>query len=211
MQTAPIDIFSHIGGRNLNLNNYALNDAQTKPLSFVLPFLSNLKELKVNDCHLSDTSAGLLAGAVLGNNATKVIHMDGIDVGQEFVSSLREAIDDDPSCLEELSLKNCKMQKTLVELLQILRDCTHLKYLKLASNTFTIQAAQEIALLLVQTSTLEYLNLSFCQIREKLALLILEGLMRNTTLTFLNLSMNSFKNKTCLLASMLGRVLSGHP
>ena len=37
LRTAPIDIFSHIADGELRLNNYALNDTQTRPISFVLP------------------------------------------------------------------------------------------------------------------------------------------------------------------------------
>ena len=45
LQTAPIDIFNHINNQELRLNNYALNDTQTKPISFIMPVSTTLSAL----------------------------------------------------------------------------------------------------------------------------------------------------------------------
>lgn len=87
-QVAPMDIFKHMTEQELKLDSYPLGETQTKPISFILPFLKDMRSVKMADCNLSDAAAALVVASVLGNSSTKVLDFRGIEMGEMFVASL---------------------------------------------------------------------------------------------------------------------------
>ena len=78
LQVAPIDIFSHVKGSELKLNNYGLNENQTKPISYVLPFISEMRSVQMRDCNLTDEAASIVVESVLGGSNVKALDFKGI-------------------------------------------------------------------------------------------------------------------------------------
>ena len=129
LQTAPIDIFSHVKDEELKLNNYGLNSEQTKPISYVLPFISEMKSVKMTNCNLTDEAASMVVDSVLGGSNVKSLDFKGIQMGEKFLSSFNSALENDPECLWELSMEGLKTSISMSVLIQSIQPCMNLVYL----------------------------------------------------------------------------------
>lgn len=87
LQVAPIDIFSHVKDRELKLNNYGLNLSQAKPISYVLPFIGEMRAVKLTDCNLNDEAASMVVESVLGGSNVRALDFKGIQMGEKFLQS----------------------------------------------------------------------------------------------------------------------------
>ena len=68
LQAAPINIFNYLSKDILNLNNYVLSTNQITPISYVLPFFTDLQHLIIKYSKLSDKAASLIINSALVNN-----------------------------------------------------------------------------------------------------------------------------------------------
>ena len=195
----------------LKLESYPLNETQTKPISFILPFLKDVKSVKMADCNLTDAAAALVVASVLGNSATKVLDLRGIEMGKTFIASLEKAIETDPGCLEELALEGLRPQISISNLINTLRPTNCLAYFDLQKNSLSEAVALDIGDFVQHSRTLEYLNLSSCGLRRKASEHVINGLMKNRSIKYLNLNANSLSSSDHLLAAKAGRMLQGHP
>ena len=165
----------------------------------------------MTDCNLTDAAAAMIVDSVLGGTPTRSLDFKGIEMGREFIKSLRKALKNDPECLEELGMAGVRPQVSMSLLIHALEPCKNLTYLDLTYNPLHETAAEDVAELIRTTTSLEYLNLSSCAIRGRASEVILDGLMANGSIKYLTLSTNSFASRDHLLAAKLGRMLQGHP
>ena len=108
-----------------------MSETQAKPISFILPFLKDIRSLKMSGCNLTDETAALVVASVLGNSETKVLDLKGIEMGHMFVKSLKRAIKNDPECLQELSIEDIRPQTSISNLIYALKPLQTLQYFDL--------------------------------------------------------------------------------
>ena len=94
-KTAPINIFKHYNQKSgsLEFDNYGLNATQALPITFILPYLTDMEVLKMKFCNLADEAAANIIESTLGG-ASKLRKIDftGIQMGEKFIAKLSEAL-----------------------------------------------------------------------------------------------------------------------
>ena len=80
-----------------------------------------MQQIHMKNCGLSDKSAAAIIDSSLGKNSNvHKIDFTGIEIGPEFVNSLKKVFEQDPKCLRELILSSVKPLVTLGSLFEAL-------------------------------------------------------------------------------------------
>ena len=77
----------------MKFENYGLNDKQALPITLIMPYFTDMKQLVMKNCNLGDRAGGLIIESCLGENSY-LDHVDftGVELGPHMIKSLHKVL-----------------------------------------------------------------------------------------------------------------------
>lgn len=196
----------------LSFRNYPLDDQTVKALAMVLPFITDITEIELNNNQMTDQVSATLVFAFFMNPYLKRISVAYNFLRQTFNRTLAKFIAMKPEKITDINLMgSVQFHDHIDPVIRELPKMKHLTSLNIAGCMLSQGSCRQLSLFVFMCFTLRMLDVSHCRISYQGSRYLIDALNRNTCIRNFNFSHNDLNSQSYEFSIKVASMITRHP